>query len=317
MNATEKRNTVVSKVKSREGKNQYTQSDKRTRVDAGYSDCSSLCWWAYKQIGKAIGTYTGAQIENGTWVTRGGSYPDEGKLRPGDLLFFATNYNNGRPYRVGHVEMYVGGGQISGHGSGIGPTRKNMKEYCRQRNNAGKPYIGVKRYIPDDGSENKPEVPETHETMFVGRVIATELNVRSGPGTSYGSISGWPMLAKTNLVDVLEKVGSWYLVRIANKYNGYVYAAYIEKVSHETEPETDGPLNRKPKWVGKVTATELSVRIWAGTENRKLRSWPILEKTNLVDVCDTVKAKDGSDWYYIRIAGKIYGFAHSKYIKKT
>lgn len=161
MTNKEKRSKVVALVESREGKNQYTQGDKRTQVASGWSDCSSLQYWAYNQVGINIGTYTGAQIDKGDWVTRGGNMPDEALLLPGDLIFFATNYDNGRPYRVGHVEMYVGNGQISGHGSGIGPVRKNLASYCLQRNNSGKPYIGVKRYIAKDGSDTaaKPVTP--------------------------------------------------------------------------------------------------------------------------------------------------------------
>ena len=35
-----------------------------------------------------------------------------------------------------------------------------------------------------------------------------------------------------------------------------------------------------------------------------------------VDVCDSVKAKDGSTWYYIKYNGK-YGFVHSSYVRST
>lgn len=76
-------------------------------------------------------------------------------------------------------------------------------------------------------------------------------------------------------------------------------------------------LSKTPKWVGKVTANKLNVRTWAGTENPQLKSYPVLAKGNLVDVCDTIKAKDKTDWYYIRIAGKYFGFASAKYICKV
>ena len=75
--------------------------------------------------------------------------------------------------------------------------------------------------------------------------------------------------------------------------------------------------SKTPKWVGKVTAHILNVRTWAGTENAQLKSYPTLAKGNLVDVCDTVCAADGTDWYYIRIAGKYYGFVCGKYISKV
>lgn len=80
--------------------------------------------------------------------------------------------------------------------------------------------------------------------------------------------------------------------------------------------ETTKP-SKAPKWVGKVTASKLNVRTWAGTEYAQLKSYPTLAKGNLVDVCDTIKAKDKTDWYYIRIAGKYFGFVSAKYIKKV
>ena len=79
---------------------------------------------------------------------------------------------------------------------------------------------------------------------------------------------------------------------------------------------TSTALSKTPKWVGKVTANKLNVRTWAGTENTQLKSYPTLAKGNLVDVCDTIKASDKTDWYYIRIAGKYYGFVAKKYLKK-
>ena len=77
---------------------------------------------------------------------------------------------------------------------------------------------------------------------------------------------------------------------------------------------TSSAPSKTPKWVGKVSGcTLLNVRSWAGTENANIKMWPKLAAGNKVDVCDTVKAKDGSNWYYVRIAGKYYGFVSAKY----
>ena len=80
---------------------------------------------------------------------------------------------------------------------------------------------------------------------------------------------------------------------------------------------SSGGINKTPKWVGKVTASSLNVRKWAGKEYGRIKSYPYLYRGNLVDVCDTVKAADGKAWYYIRIAGKYYGFVSSDYIVKA
>ena len=96
--------------------------------------------------------------------------------------------------------------------------------------------------------------------------------------------------------------------------DGYVWIDY--GTEEQTSTEIAVKLNKKPRYVGKVTATELNVRSWAGKENPTIKKWPLLKKDNLVDVCDTIKAADGSNWHYIRIAGKYYGFVAASYIKK-
>lgn len=144
MTVADKRTAVVSAVKSREGRNTYTQGSKRDQVASGWSDCSSLTRWAYEQIGIDIGDNTEAQMVSkqlyNVVVPIDAGVPRESYLLPGDLLYFrgrdtrrkATQY-------VGHVEMYMGGGELSGHGSGIGPTRKNMVNYCKQRQASSSP----------------------------------------------------------------------------------------------------------------------------------------------------------------------------------
>ncbi|MBE5906959.1 MAG: SH3 domain-containing protein, partial [Lachnospiraceae bacterium] len=81
--------------------------------------------------------------------------------------------------------------------------------------------------------------------------------------------------------------------------------------SAPTPVSSGGTLNKSEKWKGKVT-TELNVRSWAGTENKVLR---VLAKGTKVSVCDTVKASNGKDWYYIKEGGK-YGFVSAKYIAR-
>ena len=99
------------------------------------------------------------------------------------------------------------------------------------------------------------------------------------------------------------------------KYSGS--ASSSSSTASTSTSSSSGSLNRTPQWVGKVTATRLNIRCWAGTEYANIKSWPQLGKGNLVDVCDSVKASDGSTWYYIRIDGRIYGFVHSKYITRV
>lgn len=102
---------------------------------------------------------------------------------------------------------------------------------------------------------------------------------------------------------------------------GYAKPKYSAESSSNPTPapsvpttSTGGELSKAVKWNGVVTADELNVRTWAGTNN-KTCSFSPLKKNAKVGVCDSVKASDGSTWYYIKYNNK-YGFVHSNYVKK-
>lgn len=84
----------------------------------------------------------------------------------------------------------------------------------------------------------------------------------------------------------------------------------------EPEKESDG-VSARPKWIGRVTATLLNVRTWAGTEYPNIQSYPTLPYGTLVEVCDSIKASTGNTWYFVRIAGEYYGFVSAFYIERA
>jgi LysM repeat protein len=174
MTADEKRKLVVQGALSRAGKNQYSQdSVKRYMVEEGYGDCSSTVrHWFKKILGIDIGLNTEAQLKSkygeivDLKIVNG--VPDESKMKLGDCLYFRGK-NDNRYMGVGHVEMYIGNGQIFGHGSGIGGTIKNMKDYCTKRQNTKSTaklkntgLIAVVRFIKDDPEDKK----ETKQNNF-------------------------------------------------------------------------------------------------------------------------------------------------------
>ena len=97
---------------------------------------------------------------------------------------------------------------------------------------------------------------------------------------------------------------------------GFARPNYAATTTAKKATTSNAP-SKAPKWAGKVTARSLNVRTWAGTENGNIKAYPFLAKGNMVDICDTVNDKDGDPWYYIRIAGKYYGFVSAGYIKKV
>lgn len=98
--------------------------------------------------------------------------------------------------------------------------------------------------------------------------------------------------------------------------DGYVWIDY-GTTEDQKSTETAVQLSKVPKWVGVVNTAELNVRSWPGKENPTIKKYPYLAQNNLIDVCDTIKASDDTDWYYIRIAGKYYGFVSSAFINRA
>ena len=138
MTADAKRKLVVQGALSRKGKNTYSQHyEKRYMVESGFADCSSTVrHWFKKILNIDIGLNTEAQVKSklGKIVEMDiiNGIPDESKMKLGDCLYFRGN-DSSRKNGVGHVEMYIGNGQIFGHGSGKGGTIKKMDTYCKSK----------------------------------------------------------------------------------------------------------------------------------------------------------------------------------------
>jgi GH25 family lysozyme M1 (1,4-beta-N-acetylmuramidase) len=154
MTASEIRAGAVRLIKSIAKRNQYTNGSKREKVFDGWGDCSSTVRKVLQKAGLpfSIGSNTNAQMKNrktlGLVVDEStNGYPNEANLLPGDCLYFKGNIFH--TLSVGHVEMYTGPNECYGHGSGIGPTKKNLREYCRSRNSKSKRYFMAIRWAFD------------------------------------------------------------------------------------------------------------------------------------------------------------------------
>lgn len=77
-------------------------------------------------------------------------------------------------------------------------------------------------------------------------------------------------------------------------------------------------LKTKPKFVAKVSYTQpIAVKIGPASTYASLAEYPILNPGNLIDVCDETINEKGNKWYYIRIAGKYYGWVYAKRVTKV
>lgn len=90
-------------------------------------------------------------------------------------------------------------------------------------------YMSANPYYSSFSSIN-----EDNDHEWVGKVNTTALNVRKGPGTNYEKLAEYPQLGLGNLVLVQgnekdNKGTLWYRILIAEKYQGYVHSAYLDR----------------------------------------------------------------------------------------
>lgn len=316
------RNTVMTQLK-----NYGSLAAIKTKCEA---DCSSLVRACiYQATGKDVGDiYTGnlasASEASGLFEDRF-SVSSESQLYNGDVLVTKSKGHtvivvSGRPRQSsggsdvnvsGDTYTVQKGDTLSEIAAAMGVSVSDLAAY----NGISDPdVINVGQVI------RKPvAASDTWKATGTATCGGNSVNVRKGPGTSYGS---YGTLNKGQRFEVDgQKSGEWVHVNVDRYGIGYIHEDYVVYDTASSTPNTNnsnsGGLNRTPQWVGKVTADTLNVRIWAGTNNPNIQSWPKLGKGNLVDVCDSVNASDGSKWYYIRIDGRIYGFVHSAYITRA
>ena len=152
-------NEIIKKMNSILGTSDYSMKGARD-PSKGSSDCSSTVQWVLKNaIGvnpggttpEILGSSNGILVDkysSGDPLAQTSSGPNLSNLRPGDLMLYSrptSGFSEGRKYRVGHVEMYMGDGKRAGHGSGRGPKVTDAMTDAKR-------YILSKRYTTEQAS---------------------------------------------------------------------------------------------------------------------------------------------------------------------
>jgi cell wall-associated NlpC family hydrolase len=95
-------------------------------------DCSGLTQWAYAQAGVRL-----PRVAADQWTA--GAHPPLDQLRPGDLLFWATDVND--PSTIHHVAIYLGGGFML-HAPHTGDVVRIARVYLDGYIGASRPVAG-------------------------------------------------------------------------------------------------------------------------------------------------------------------------------
>jgi GH25 family lysozyme M1 (1,4-beta-N-acetylmuramidase) len=171
-------------------------------------------------------------------------------------------------------------------------------------------------YVWIDWGEEKTTA-EVWKATGTATSTVDDLYIRETPN---GYVLG--QINKGNRVEINgEKSGMWTKIKVAGIGIGWAATKYlqIDGAQNTTATVITKKQDKTQRlFTGQVTASSLNVRTWAGAEYPNIKKYPTLNKENKVDVMNfTQKASDGNSWYYIRIAGKYFGFVSAKYIKKA
>lgn len=130
------------------------------------------------------------------------------------------------------------------------------------------------------------------------------LNFRTGPGTSYPVIS---TLKKGTTVNIVEKSGSWTLIKYNNTV-GYVSSNYLKNITATNKPPQDNNQNNNNSFkLMECSTASLNVRKGPSTSDSIIGK---VYKTDRVYVAYTTS----NGWSRIKY-GSGYGYVSSQYLK--
>lgn len=309
-----KSNAYLDDFKKNAGYNNYTKFA-RDINNWGQPGCQGQAWCAVYQFWKLVkikgitkalqimggGFYNCVSITN--WAKKNGTWHSTPKV--GALVIFRKGSHVGDVQSFNSSRINTNEGNTSSEEGVVanGGAVRNKSYAINDPAIDGYVWIDWESY--EDTAWKK-----------TGTRVATvnDLYVRETPnGYVMGSIN------KRTVVEIDGKTsGKWTHVKVDGIGIGWIWTGYLAKNESSTSTTiTDKQDKSQVLFNGKVTATVLNVRTWAGTEYPNIKKYPTLNQGNEVEVMNyTQKSKDGTSWYYIRIAGKYFGFVSAKYIKK-
>lgn len=311
-------NAYLDDFQKNAGYNNYTKFARDVN-SWGQPGCQAQPWCAEYQfwkLAKVLGITKALQIMGGgfyncvsitNWAKKNGTWHSTPK--DGALVIFRDGSHIGSVRSYSNTYIYTNEGNTSSAAGVIanGGSCRN-KRYLRSD-----PVIDG--YIWITWGDEKTST-ETWKATGTATSTVDDLYVRETPN---GYVLG--QINKGNRVEINgEKSGMWTKVKVVGIGIGWAATKYlqIDGVKNTTTTISKKQDKTQRLYTGQVTASSLNVRTWAGAEYPNIKKYPTLNKGNKVDVMNfTQKAKDGASWYYIRIAGKYFGFVSAKYIKKV
>ena len=289
--------------------------------EKGDYDCSSAVITAWELAGVPVktrgATYTGNMYTvfcacGFKDVTASVNVHSGSGLMRGDVLLNDSH----------HVAMYCGNGRlvnasINEKGTAIGgaPGDQTGREFLI-RSYYNYPWLHILRY----SESGQATALEPVSVTGTGHCTGDQVNIRSGPGTQYANIAGWPRLNKGNQFDICSQKNGWYYIRIAGKFYGWIFGKYVavdqkKEATSAASAKTEAAQYMKNSIAGryKVVASALNLRSGAGTSKNIIA---VLKRGTIVQCYGYYNMVGAVKWYLIVADGKT-GYASADYLRRV
>ena len=144
----------------------------------------------------------------------------------------------------------------------------------------------------------------------------SDLNVRKGPGTSYGIIKVIDMNVTVTVTEATNS--SWYKVKLSDGTEGYLAAQYLKITSgdiNSVKPGNSGDDNTNNGNNSNAPATDEYVRVTVGLNlrsepNTSCKVLTVLSTGTVLNVLD----RKTSGWMHVRTTGGAEGYVSAEYV---
>ena len=144
----------------------------------------------------------------------------------------------------------------------------------------------------------------------------SDLNVRKGPGTSYGIIKVIDMNVTVTVTEATNS--SWYKVKLSDGTEGYLAAQYLKITSgdiNSVKPGNSGDDNTNNGNNSNAPATDEYVRVTVGLNlrsepNTSCKVLTVLSTGTVLNVLD----RKTSGWVHVRTTGGAEGYVSAEYV---
>ena len=144
----------------------------------------------------------------------------------------------------------------------------------------------------------------------------SDLNVRKGPGTSYGIIKVIDMNVTVTVTEATNS--SWYKVKLSDGTEGYLAAQYLKITSgdiNSVKPGNSGDDNTNSGNNSNAPATDEYVRVTVGLNlrsepNTSCKVLTVLSTGTVLNVLD----RKTSGWVHVRTTGGAEGYVSAEYV---